>query len=311
MDTQFAKDIKFGLTNKHKFIPDRQYYDDKGSVYFQELMSSPNYYVTDSEFEIFDNYKQELCNIFSSKTENFKIIEFGAGDAYKTKLLLQECSKSHKTTYYPIDFSKKYLDDMNVDFANNLPKIDIKTINADYFEALELLGKDDNARKIILFIGSSLGGLTDTEMKDFFTKLSNLLNKGDILFFGFDLKKNSEILYQAYHNTCKNWCSYLLQRVNNELNANFNLNKFEYYTTYNPENGKFKWYFISKEKQSVNIKEINLEISFELGEPIYIGQSKKFSIAEINEIARKYNFTDLKFYFDQKKYFTDVIMIKK
>lgn len=310
MDIQFANDIRLGLTNKNKFIPDRQYYDDRGSIYFQELMSSPDYYVTDSEFEIFDKNKTEVCKIFTDKTQKFKIIEFGAGDAYKTKLLLHECSKTHKTEYYPIDFSKKYLNDMEKDFAKNLPNININTINADYFEALELLGKNDTARKIILFIGSSLGGLTDIEMKDFFTKLSNLLNKGDILFFGFDLKKSPEILYKAYHNTCKNWCNYLLQRINKELNANFDLTKFEYYTTYNPENGKFKWYFISKEKQSVNIKDLNLEINFELGESIYIGQSKKFSISEITNIAEKYSFKDLKFYFDQKEYFTNVIMIK-
>ncbi len=310
MDKQFAKDIKLGLTNKNKFIPDRQYYDDKGSVYFQELMSSSEYYVTDSEYEIFDNYKTALCEIFTKDTKEFKIIEFGAGDALKTKLLLQECAKSHKTSYFPIDFSKKYLNDMEKDFAENLPNIEIKTINADYFEALELLGKDDKSRKIILFIGSSLGGLTDTEMDNFFAKLSSLLNKGDILFFGFDLKKKPEILYKAYHNTCKNWCSYLLQRVNKELNANLNLTNFEYYTTYNPENGKFKWYFISKKQQVVDIKAINLKINFELGEAIYVGQSKKFSIAEIHDIAKKYKFKDLKFYFDKKKYFTDVVFIK-
>jgi len=310
MDIQFANDIKLGLTNKNKFIPDRQYYDNKGSIYFQELMSSSDYYVTDSEYEIFDNYKAELCKVFTKDTNEFKIIEFGAGDGLKTKLLLQECSKNHKTSYFPIDFSKKYLDDMEKDFAENLPEININKINADYFEALEMLEKDEKSRKIILFIGSSLGGLTDVEMDNFFSRLSGLLNKGDILFFGFDLKKTPEILYKAYHNTCKNWCSYLLQRVNKELNANFNLDKFEYYTTYNPENGKFKWYFISKEKQSVKIKDINFEINFELGEPIYIGQSKKFSIAEINNIAKKYVFKDLKFYFDTKNYFTDVIFIK-
>lgn len=311
MDNAFAKDIRLGLTSENKFIPDRQYYDNKGSVYFQELMASENYYVTDSEYEIFDKYKSEICSIFTDDAKEFKIIEFGAGDAYKTKLLLNECSLNHKTEYYPIDFSKKYLDDMEVDFAKNHGNIELHTINKDYFDALETLSQDNNTRNIILFIGSSLGGLTNSEFDKFFEKLSELLNKGDILFFGFDLKKSPTILHKAYHNTCKNWCNYLLQRINNELNANINLNKFEYHTTYNPETGKFKWFFISLEKQSVFIADLDLKIEFEQGESIYIGQSKKFSISEIEDIASKYGFNNLQYFFDEKKYFTDVVLVKK
>ena len=206
--------------------------------------------------KIFDKFKKEICNLFSSDNEKLNIIEFGAGDALETKILLNECSKHKTTSYYPIDFSKKYLDDMEKDFAENMPNIKIKTINKDYFEALKLIDENDKSKKVILFIGSSLGGLTNSEFNDFFNKLSNLMNKNDILFLGMDLKKNPDILHKAYHNTCKNWCTYLLQRVNNELNANFNLNEFEYYTTYNPENGKFKWYFISNQKQTINIKPI-------------------------------------------------------
>jgi dimethylhistidine N-methyltransferase len=311
MDKLFADDIRKGLTNKNKFIPDRQYYDERGSVYFQELMSSPDYYVTNSELEIFEKHKTEICNLLSSQDKEVKIIEFGAGDALKTKILLKEFAKNNKTIYYPIDFSKKYLDDMEKDFSDNMQDVEIKTINKDYFDALELIGKEDNSRKIILFIGSSLGGLTDNEINNFFIKLSELLNKNDILLFGFDLKKSPDILYKAYHNTCKNWCTYLLQRVNVELNADFDLNKFEYYTTYNPENGKFKWYFISKEEQSVLINKLDLKIDFELGEAIYFGQSKKFSLLEIEDIAKKYGFKNKNFYFDNKHYFTDVVMIKE
>jgi len=311
MDIVFAEDIRKGLTAEHKYIPDRQYYDDRGSVYFQELMATPDYYVTSSELEIFKTYKSELCRYFSDQTQAVNIIEFGAGDALKTKILLSECHRHITTRYFAIDFSKKYLSDMEVDFAKHMPQIDLHTINADYFDALKTIPRHKSTKNIIFFIGSSLGGLLDTEFSDFFRRITKLMTKGDLLFLGLDLKKMPETLYKAYHHTCKNWCFYLLQRINNELGGNFNLKNFEYYTTYNPEDGKFKWFFISKKPQRIHIQALNLTVDVEEGEPIYIGQSKKFSIREINATANTYDFEIVNYFFDKNRYFANVIMEKR
>ena len=73
MNNTFANDIKKGLTAKNKFIPDRDYYDDKGSVFFQELMHNPDYYVYNSELEIFKSYKADIINLFSSNNEEFNL----------------------------------------------------------------------------------------------------------------------------------------------------------------------------------------------------------------------------------------------
>ena len=112
---------------------------------------------------------------------------------------------------------------MEVDFAKHMPQIDLHTINADYFDALKTIPRHKSTKNIIFFIGSSLGGLLDTEFSDFFRRITKLMTKGDLLFLGLDLKKMPETLYKAYHHTCKNWCFYLLQRINNELGGNFNL----------------------------------------------------------------------------------------
>ena len=113
MKTAFAKDILEGMTALEKFIPDRQYYDDKGSVYFQNLMADERYYVTSSELSIFESYKKDWVQLFSDDVDKVQIIEFGAGDGYKTKVLLKELFKQKiNFEYYPIDYSKKYLDDL-------------------------------------------------------------------------------------------------------------------------------------------------------------------------------------------------------
>ncbi len=311
MDNTFANDIKKGLSAKRKFIPDRDYYDDKGSVYFQELMAHPDYYVTDAEFEILQKYKTDIVNIFSDKN-SINLIEFGAGDGYKTKILLKELlSKDIDFKYIPIDISKKYIKELNESIKKELPGVNVEGMVMDYFDALQVISnRGENAKNAILFLGSSFGGLNKNEAYDFLGKIHKLMNNGDLLLFGFDLKKSPDILHKAYHSTCKDWCKYLLQRINNELSGNFNINKFEYYTTYNPVKGKFEWYFLSKEIQDVYIKDIDLKVHFDLYESIFIGQSKKFSLYEIKYLANKFNFKIEKSFYDSNMYFSNVIYKK-
>jgi len=310
MNNTFANDIKKGLTAKNKYIPDRDYYDDKGSVYFQKLMHNPDYYVYNSELEVFKSYKNDFINLFGKSNDEFNLIEFGAGDGIKTEILINELiSNRINFKYLPIDFSKKYINDMEISFKKKFPSLKIKGINTDYFDALEQIS-NENTKNVILFIGSSFGGLTDIEADVFLSKLSSKMKKNDVLFIGFDLKKSPAILYKAYHNTCFDWCYYLLSRINNELDGNLDLSQFEYYTNYNPENGKFKWYFLSKIEQNAYIKSLDLNIHFYKYEPIYIGQSKKFSEDEIIKLSKKYNFKTINNFTDKKQYFIDSVWIK-
>ena len=313
MNNEFALDITKGLTAKNKYIPDRQYYDDKGSIYFQELMAHEDYYPTNSEYEIFKNHKTEICNIFSKENKQIQLIEFGAGDGYKTKILIKELLDINSNfIYYPIDYSEKYLIDLKNNFLNDFPKLNLKYINKDYFDALkDFENTNNNFRKVILFIGSSFGGLTHNEADTFLKSLYNLTSKDDIVLFGIDLKKSPEILRKAYHNTCKSWCFYLLNRINTELGGDLILKNFEYYTHYNPVTGEYKWYFLSKEKQTINIKKINLKVDLEKWEPIYFSKSKKFSENEIKELLDNHNFKIINQFFDNKNYFTNIIFTKK
>ena len=311
MENSFENDILKGFTAKNKYIPDRDYYDDRGSVYFQELMHNKDYYVFNSELEIFNKYKNEIINKFLKNCDSINLIEFGAGDGLKTEILIKELLKNKVDfNYIPIDFSKKYIDDMVISFSNKFPELKINGIVADYFDALKQISTS-NKKNIILFIGSSFGGLNDSEASEFLAKLSKLMKTNDLLLIGFDLKKSPEILYKAYHNTCYNWCNYLLGRINNELNANIDLNNFEYYTNYNPENGEFKWYFLSKINQNFYIKKIDLNISLKKYETLYIGQSKKFSEVEIEKLSFLNNFNIVKNYTDENNYFIDSMWVKK
>ena len=313
MSINFAEDIKKGFTSVHKYIPDRQFYDDAGSDFFKELMLNKNYYPTNCEYNIFESNKTEICKIFTENNKNIQLVEFGAGDGFKTELLIDELIKQKTIiNYFPIDFNEKYLKELQFKLQRKNSKLlNVNYLNKDYFEALNLIENKKGYRKVILFIGSSFGGLDDNESKTFLQKLYNLLNKNDLVLFGIDLKKSPKILHKAYHNTCKAWCYHLLNRVNLELDGDIDLNNFEYYTNYDPISGDYKWYFISKKAQKVNIKKIKLITSFDKSEPIYFSKSKKFSENEIINILERNNFKIYTKYKDKKNYFLNIIFTKK
>jgi len=162
-----------------------------------------------------------------------------------------------------------------------------------------------------LFIGSSLGGISKKEQNDFLLQLSSLLQKGDLFLLGLDLEKSPSILQKAYHETCKEWAYYLLSRINTELSANIDLNKFEYYTYYEPFTKEFRWYFLSKEEQKVYIKDLDKEIFFKFNEPIFIGRSTKYSKEDIIQLVDSKGLEIKSFYTDEKKFFSNSIFIKK
>ena len=312
MDNEFAQDILEGLTAKNKFIPDRQYYDDRGSVYFQDLMNDERYYVTPAELSIFEAYKKEWVQLFSDKVEKVQLIEFGAGDGYKTKVLLKELFEQKVNfEYYPIDYSKKYLDDLKESAAKEIGDFPIYPIHKDYFDALADIKKEEGVRKVVLFIGSSLGGISKEEQSDFLSQLSSLLQKGDLFLLGLDLEKSPQILHRAYHDTCRDWAFYLLSRINTELAANIDTDKFEYYTYYEPFTKEFRWYFLSKEEQITYIKDLDKEISFALNEPVFIGRSTKYSKKDIEQLVKNKGLKLQSFYTDKETLFSNSIFVKE
>ena len=144
--------------------------------------------------------------------------------------------------------------------------------------------------------------------KSFCKKLKNQLNEGDFLVIGFDLKKNPKQIIAAYFDKSGITSAFnlnLLTRINNELNGNFDLSKFEHYAFYHPESGECKSYLISLIDQNVAIG--NHVISFAANEYIYMEISQKYDLHEIEELAKSTGFSILDTFTDEKKYFVDSI----
>jgi len=306
---RFAEDVREGLSSEPKYLHSKYFYDEVGDYIFQQIMDLEEYYLTDCEAQIFESQKNEILQYFSNEEEIFDLIEFGAGDGYKTKILLNQFVKNNVNfNYIPIDISKSVLNGLTKDLNNTLPGLEIKPICDDYFHALEELNKVDFNKKVILFLGSNIGNFSGDNAIPFLKHLGADMNKKDQLFIGFDLMKDPKAILDAYNDKkgiTSEFNLNLLDRINKELEGNFIRNNFSHYPTYNPVTGETKSYLISLENQRVWIEGLSQSFTFEKWEPIFTEISQKYNLRDIEHLAYHSGFKVEKNFFDHRKYFVD------
>lgn len=307
----FATDVLKGLTAKKKYLSSKYLYNKRGDEIFQEIMAMPEYYLTRAEYEIFSTCKAEILNKFSEDGRRFQLIEFGAGDGMKTKVLLRHFEAQHADfSYIPIDISSNILEKMTSDLKANLPDLKIEGICDDYFKAIEQLNQSGSrgVRKVVLFLGANIGNFDQEENLAFLQKVADHLSAGDRLMIGFDLKKNPSMILDAYFDKrgiTRAFKLNLLERINEELGADFNLQSFQYFPIYDPMEGSIRSYLVSQKEQDVYIKALDTVIHFDAWEAIYMERSQKFSLKDIEHLAEATGFRVIHNFFDCKHYFTD------
>jgi L-histidine Nalpha-methyltransferase len=309
---QFYEDVLSGLSSSPKFLPSKYFYDAEGDAIFQQIMQLPEYYLTRSEQEIFLMQTKEMALLFLKKFSEFDIIELGAGDATKsTHLLRYLFEQGVDFTYYPVDISENVIQLLEEEIPQRIPGLKVEGLHGDYFEMIKKSYEVSQKRKIILFLGSNIGNFKTEEAKRFLSSLNKQLVKGDLVLIGFDLKKNPKQILAAYNDrlgVTKAFNLNLLQRINNELDGDFDISQFEHYPTYDPMSGACKSYLISLQDQEVNIGDES--ISFYRNEPIWTELSQKYSEQEIKQMAADAGFKPLSNFYDCRHWFLDAVWEK-
>jgi len=308
INTTFAKDIEKGLQSKPKFLSSKYFYDAKGDELFQRIMAMPEYYLTNSEFEIFSTYKEQLRKAFGNST--FNLVELGAGDGTKTKILLEHFVNQNSDFYYsPIDISANVLEHLKTDLSVLLPNLKVNSLAAEYFKGLAQLSEDSD-RKVVLFLGGNIGNMSIPEAKVFLSTMSQNLNNGDLVLIGFDLKKDPQTILDAYNDPTGITSAFnlnLLERINRELDANFQIDQFKHWENYHPITGATESFIVSKQQQDVYIEALEQSFYFEAWEAIKVELSQKYSLIEIKELAEATGFTSIHQFSDEKQYFVDAL----
>ncbi len=311
----FADEVKEGLSAPQKYLSSKYFYDATGDKLFQKIMRLPEYYLTRSEFDILDRYKQDILEPLVQKKERFNLIEMGAGDGLKTKILLKHLYENHiPFTYYPIDISDNVLDQLKTALKEEFPGLAVKTIQGTYHQALEAREWDRNHPTLMLFLGSNMGNFLKKEALGLLEELSNALRPDEMLLAGFDLKKDPEVILKAYNDSqgvTSDFNLNLLHRINRELGGDFNPSKFKHWPIYDPATGECKSFLVSMEKQEVKIDQLKAVFHFEAYEAIFTEVSKKYSLSELEKYAHDKGFEVKENFMDDNGYFTDSLWRKR
>lgn len=304
---EFCLDVLLGLSQTPKSLSSKYMYDIEGDKLFQQIMDLPEYYLTQCEFEIFQHNKDQIADIIGN--DRFSIIELGAGDGQKTKILLEHFLKRGMDfRYIPIDISETAVQELVGGFDQYFMHLNIEGLVAEYFDGLKWLSNLNHEHNVVLFLGSNIGNFSCSEAKVFLYSLWNSLNDGDHLLIGFDLKKDIPLLMRAYNDSQGITAQFnlnLLRRINRELGGNFNLDQFQYYNNYNVHSGAMESYLMSCKEQVSYIEALNQSFFFKAWEPIHTEYSHKYLESDITFLAEEIGFEIIHQFYDTRRYFID------
>ena len=303
---EFAEDVKLGLSAKSKYLKPKYFYDHTGSELFEEICRQPEYYLIRTEASILGTYSSTIAEM--QRNDSIAIIELGSGSSLKTRILLQAFLGTNQKSicYYPIDISHSILQNAVKMLSDEFLNLQIVGLPADFLEGIDkanqlLSHKDISAKKIIVFLGSSIGNFEHKEAELFLKVLSNKLNEDDLLLIGFDLHKSEKLLSAAYNDSAGITAKFnlnILHRINKELGGEFDSSLFEHHAFYNKDSRRIEMHLVSTCKQHVYIRRIDKTVDFERGESIHTENSYKYTLKQIGALAKRCNLK-------MKKHFTD------
>ncbi|MTB49377.1 L-histidine N(alpha)-methyltransferase [Lewinella sp. W8] len=306
----FAADVFEGLASTPRRLSSKWFYDERGDALFQQIMGMPEYYLTDCELEIFQTAGPELLDAIGNRS--FDLIELGAGDGTKTQFLIEQfLAAGANFTYRPIDISAHAIEILGNLIRRRWPTLPFKPVQDDYFSALDRLGKSQGDHlRLVLFPGANIGNFAPEEAVQFLRHLRKFLREDDLLLVGFDLKKDPAIILAAYNDPAGYTAAFnlnLLRRINEELGADFRLDQWKHWETYNPVSGATRSYLVSLADQSVRLPDYGRRFRFDVWEPIEVEISQKYNRPEIEAMLQQAGFTFLRHLEDSRGYFSDAL----
>jgi dimethylhistidine N-methyltransferase len=307
VDEEFLTDVIDGLSKPQKTLPCKYFYDEKGSILFEQICKTPEYYVTRTECSIYAKYAAEMASLIG---ERALIIEPGAGSIKKISLLLE--TMKNPAGFIPMDISEEILQLSSDALSQQFPDLDITPIVIDFLnkeELHQLFAKLPSQplvnKRIIFFPGSTIGNFHPEEAKQFLKQFADNLQSGDGLLIGVDLVKDHKILENAYNDAegvTADFNLNLLHRINNELGGNVTVNAFEHKAIFNEEDSRIEMHIVSTQAQKIQLP--NQSFSFDKNETIHTENSYKYSVEMFSEIARESGFSLEKVWKDSNSLFS-------
>ena len=275
------EEILKGFNKPQKELPSKLFYDERGSALFDEICKLEEYYLTRTEISIMLDNIEDICSVLG---KNCLLIELGSGSSRKIRLLLT--GLHNPAGYVPIDISEGHLITSVNALARDYPWLKIFPVYADYTQPFSLPEFEHaHLKKVVYYPGSTIGNFEPEYASKFLNRIANRLGKGGGLLIGIDLKKDKKILEDAYNDKKGVTAEFnlnILERLNRELDADFNIEEWQHLAFYNSDEGRIEMHLISLSDQTVHLN--GSSIKFVKNETILTEYSYKYSVEDFQEL---------------------------
>lgn len=295
----FHSEIIQGLRASPRFIPPKFFYDEQGSRLFARICKTEEYYPTRTETAII---RDNIDDIAQHLGTGCLLVEPGSGDSTKVRELLDVL---RPFAYLPIDISSDFLQQEASRLSAEFPWLNVHAICTDFTSSMALPNVPDGMHRVAFFPGSTIGNFEPEEAEIFLRDIACMVGGDGGLLIGVDLVKDVEILNAAYNDAEGITAAFnlnLLQRINRELGADFDLDKFAHQAFFDQEKSRMEMHLVSQVNQQVSIADCCFE--FAAGETIHTENSHKYSIEAFQAMASRAGFRHGKVWTDARQLFS-------
>jgi dimethylhistidine N-methyltransferase len=281
--SDFRADVIRGLSSRPRSLSSMYFYDQRGSELFDRISELEEYYPTRTEIGILRDSMPEIREVLGPEV---LLVEFGSGSSQKIRLLLDHLPDP--AAYVPIDISRDHLLQAAAAIDRDYPQLEVLPVCADFTEPVPLPEpRSPVRRRVVFFPGSTIGNFEPSEARHLLESVREDCGRGGGLLIGVDLRKDPDVLRAAYDDregVTAEFNLNLLRRINRELGADFDPERFAHEIRWDEEAGRIEMHLRSLGDQTVQVGAERFE--FKRGETIHTENSHKWSVAGFAELAR-------------------------
>ena len=290
-----AEDVHSGLSTRPLALPPKYFYDERGSKLFDQICQTDEYYLTRAESTLLKKHADEIVAAVMPTA----IVEYGSGTSEKTELLIQAANQHYDWLHYlPLDVCEEILLESSQRLLDKYPWLSIDAWHGDFLQDMQQF-ENSHERSLYSFLGSSLGNFSYEEASRFLRDVRNTADENDWFLLGVDMVKDHDILNAAYNDDDGLTAAFnlnVLNVLNQALDGDFDISAFEHHAFFDAAQSRVEMRLRSSCKQTVTLRDINLEINFEDGEHIVTEYSRKYTPESIQQLLAKAGFSPQKIY---------------
>jgi len=301
-DPAFREDVLAGLALSVRAIPARWLYDRRGSELFEEITNLPEYYLTRCDSALLEAHCGEVAEIVG---EGHAVIEFGAGSAAKTPILLRRVRPS---AYVPIDISGDFVRGSAEAIAAEFPGLPVHPVEADFMASIPLPEAIAREPKLGFFPGSTIGNMIARTSVDLLRAMKQALGVGSYLLIGMDRAKDVETLLRAYDDAAGVTAEFnlnLLRRINAELGGTVPVEAFRHNVVWNDPMSRIEMHL--EAVRDVAFTVCGQAFSMRAGETIHTENSHKYGPRDGRLLLRAAGWSPVKEWTDEREQFALIL----